>query len=100
MKKVAFTVCMIVCTIIGYVGGFKHFQNDVYSMTAIVSNLDYENDIVTISDFNGRLYCFYGCEDWQIDDIASVVMLKKGTETILDDEIIDVKYSGVYAPIY
>ena len=65
-----------------------------YALTTKVIALNYENDIVQCQDFNGNIWEFYGCEDWSVDDIASMVMNDKGTEIIYDDEIESVRYNG------
>jgi len=70
--------------------------NSLYPMTGIVTEVDRKNDIVTIKDFNGNLWEFKGCEDWEENDICSCIMNNKGTENIKDDEIIKVKYSGYF----
>lgn len=63
-------------------------KGNFYAKTAIVTEVDYENDVVTVVDRNGEEWCFYGCEDWQIDDVCSMLMDTAGTESIYDDIII------------
>lgn len=70
--------------------------SDSYAMTTKVVELDRENDVVVCEDFNGNLWEFYGCEDWQIDDIASLLMDDNGTPTIYDDEIVSARYNGTF----
>ena len=70
--------------------------SDSYAMTTKVVELDRENDIVVCEDFNGNLWEFYGCEDWQIDDVASLLMNDNGTPTIYDDEIVSARYNGTF----
>jgi len=62
-----------------------------YSLTAVVVKTDRENDIVTVKDFNGNLWEFYGIKDWNIDDICSMMMNDNGTETIYDDIIVTIR---------
>lgn len=69
---------------------------NTYAMTCEVVELDRENDLVVCEDFNGNLWEFYGCEDWQIDDIASLLMDDNGTPTIYDDEIVSAQYNGTF----
>lgn len=68
-----------------------------YAMTAVVSSLDYEKDTVTVENANGFTWCFSGTEDWEVGDVASLVMDDNGTEIIFDDEIISARYSGYIA---
>lgn len=66
-----------------------------YPKATIVTELDYENDLVIIEDFNGFLWSFEGIEDWIVNDICSLLMYDNGTsETIFDDIIVDVHYDG------
>ena len=67
-----------------------------YPETMIVSNLDYESDLVTLTDANENTWTFTGCEDWMIGDFADLIMDDMGTENIYDDEIISIRYSGFY----
>lgn len=66
-----------------------------YALTTVVEKVDREKDTVTCMDFNGNLWEFYGAEDWQKDDIASLLMYDNNTpETIYDDIIVNVRYDG------
>lgn len=69
-------------------------ETNLYPMTAVVYELDRENDLVTVEDANGNLWQFEGCEDWDINDICSMLMDDCGTASIYDDEIVMVRYSG------
>ena len=62
-----------------------------------VINLDYQRDIVTCRDGGGFEWEYYGCEDYCEGDIVCCLMATMGTEdTIFDDQIISVDYSGFY----
>lgn len=67
-----------------------------YPDTMIVSDLDYEKDLVTLADATGNIWTFAGCEDWMIGDLAALIMDDMGTENIFDDQIVSIKYSGYY----
>lgn len=76
---------------------FKYLdaQHETYPTSMIVTKVDYENDIVTITDFEGRAYQFCGCEDWYEGDICAVIMDDNGTpETVYDDIILQTRYCG------
>lgn len=68
--------------------------NSVYAMTCIVTEIATESDTVWITDYNGNSWGFYGIEDWQIDDVVSVVMNDNGTAEISDDTIVNLSYSA------
>lgn len=74
--------------------GHCYDERDLYSLTTVVCDFDYENDLVYCEDFNGEVWCFEGIEDWVLGDIASFVMYNHKTPIIYDDEIINVKYCG------
>lgn len=88
MKKIAIIVILTFALTIGVSCA------DIYPMTAIVRELDYTNNLVICEDFNGNEWIFEGIEDWDIDDIASMIMSDMSTLTIEDDEIIMIRYSG------
>lgn len=69
-------------------------KTELYPITTIVYELDRENDLVTVKDANGNLWQFEGCEDWEINDICSMLMNDCGTASIYDDEIVMVRYNG------
>lgn len=71
-------------------------QGWYYPLTTRVVEVDVENDVVTCEDFNGFLWEFEGCEDWQEGDIASLLMDSNGTEKVFDDKIMLVHYNGTF----
>ena len=68
--------------------------NDYYPMTTIVREIDNKNDIVTVENNDGELFQFIGIEDWQINDICTLMLDNNGTENIYDDIIIKTIYNG------
>lgn len=89
MKKaiMAMVIMIIVSVTIGTYA-------EQYPTTMIVNELDYDENIVICIDFNGNEWAFEEIEDWCIGDIASMIMDDMGTESIYDDTIIMVRYSG------
>lgn len=69
-------------------------ESKMYAETAIVTQVDYAEDTVTVTTFNGNQFEFYGCEDWFVGDISSLLMDNSGTEAVTDDIIIQSTYSG------
>ena len=66
----------------------------LYPETAIVREIDPVEDTVLVEAGNGNLFVFKGTEDWEEDDICSMLMSDNGTANVVDDIILDVKYSG------
>lgn len=67
----------------------------IYSTTTMVTDVDYDADVVTIQTFSGIEYQFEGCEDWYEGDICTVTIWNNNTpNTVYDDEILQTRYSG------
>lgn len=69
-------------------------KENIYNKCMVITNLDYQTDIVTCETSTGFIFEFYGCEDYFINDIIICTMDNKGTKKIFDDEIIDTSFSG------
>ena len=66
-----------------------------YPAAAEVVELDRAADLVTVKTSARIGYKFIGCEDWLLGDLVAMTMNDNGTpEMVLDDEIIEVRYSG------
>lgn len=69
----------------------------VYMRGMEITNIDYQRDVVTCRDGVGFEWWFSGCEDYCEGDIVCCLMATMGTEdTIFDDQIVMVDYSGFY----
>lgn len=66
-----------------------------YPMTALVTEVNISQDLITVTNANGLQYQFYGIDDWIEGDVASLIMNDKGTEIVYDDEIVSARYSGI-----
>lgn len=77
-----------------WINGPKH---EIYPLTVQVIELDREGDIVTCVDGADNFWEFYGVEDWQTGDFASLLMDDNGTpENIYDDVITMTLYAGTF----
>lgn len=86
---------VVVCLVVYLVGMTGNISGSLYPRTAFISELDYEKDIVTVTDCVGYDWQFYGCEDWEIGDMVSMIMSDNGTpNNIKDDIIVDCQYGG------
>lgn len=66
-----------------------------YPAAAEVVKLDRVADLVTVETSAGISYRFIGCEDWLLGDLVAMTMNDRGTpEIVLDDEVIEARYSG------
>ena len=96
MKKlvVGFICVILAVMMIACVTCEAETTHELYALTTIVVNVDYDNDIVTVEDFNGFLWEFEGCEDWYEGDCCSMVMDNMGTDLIFDDVILNTHYNA------
>lgn len=91
--------CLLAGIVLGMLAilGYYILNNpidELYAKTAVVVELNQETDEVICYDANGEEWVFTGIEDWQVNDVCSMVMYTKHTKSIYDDVIIDVKYDG------
>ena len=92
--KISLIATIVTALLIIACGATIASAEEMYPMTAKVVNVDYTTDTVTVENFNGFLYAFFGCEDWQVGDCCSLIMGDNGTESIYDDIIMMAHYSG------
>lgn len=89
MNKIIITALMATTYIIGTLN-----KGTEYPTCGEIVSVNYETDVAVFEDFNGFQWGFYGVEDWMVGDTIAVIMNDKGTPTIFDDEIVDMKYCG------
>lgn len=93
---VVFIVCVALCACVAKVVGdaIIRAEGNTYALTTVVVETDRDNDLVTCEDSNGNLWAFYGVEDWQVGDCASLLMNDRGTESVYDDEVQGARYNA------
>ena len=94
LEKIAFALIALVLIVTMIIVVVPKKKTETYPQTMVVVKVN--NDVVTLADFNGFTYEFKGAEDWMVGDICSCIMDDNGTEKVLDDKIIDTKYSGYF----
>ena len=78
---------------------------NTYPRAMEITEIDRKADIAVCVDAVGMEWEFTGPEDLEVGDVVICTMYDKGTKTtIIDDEIIDVVWSGytareVYSPL-
>lgn len=73
---------------------FSIASAEIYPAVGVVTDLDYENDLVIFEDCNQDLWILEGIEDWDIGDIGALLMDDMETESIYDDMILLARYAG------
>ena len=96
---VAIIICfgLLLCALIvfKYLDTNKPEPHEVYANCGIIDSVDYTTDTVSVKDFQGFVWQFTGCEDWDAGDICAMVMDNNATpDTIFDDVIISTNYCG------
>ena len=72
-------------------------KHTIYPLTVVVVGLDHDDDIVTCVDGADNFWEFYGIEDWQTGDYASLLMDDNATpNSIYDDVITMTLYAGTF----
>ena len=94
MSKKFFVVWCAVLAVAVLMGVCACASAETYAMTTVVVSLDYDTDTVEVEDFNGNVWAFDGCEDWQLMDVCALSMDDNGTATIYDDVILSARYNG------
>lgn len=94
MKKKIITALLVAFSLVT-TGNIAQAENSsLYSSTAIVTDVNYNEDVVTATCIGGDSFTFYGCDDWFKGDMAALLMDDMGTENVYDDEIIGCWYAG------
>ena len=89
-----FAACVLFLAFIAVTHAYGE-EERVYARVVVVTNLNFDEDIVEVEDAIGFIWEFDGVEDYAIGDIIAMVMMDRGSpDTILDDEILDTSYSG------
>ena len=58
-------------------------QHHYYANTAVVTEIDYANNLVTVEDSAGNTWQFAETEDWEFSDTCSMLMDSKGTSSVI-----------------
>lgn len=89
MKRIIFTTIILAIFTLSF---FAHAE--IYPTTFIVTNINVDNNLLTLTDFTGNEWLYESIEDWFIGDITSAIMDNNNSEHIEDDIIIQLKYEG------
>lgn len=67
---------------------------ETYPQAFVVSDVNYDEDLLIMTDYNGYNWVWEGIEDFYIGDIIAVIVDDCDTEYIFDDTILDIRYAG------
>ena len=72
-----------------------HITNHTYPETAVITEINEPTATITVTCANGNRFSFRSApEDWFQGDLVSLTMHDNGTETVEDDRILQIRYSG------
>lgn len=94
MKKIL--VAMLILSAILFTSCLRAADSSQYAKTTKVIEVNQITDTVVCEDYNGNQWEFTECEDWEVGDIATLLMNDNGTENIYDDTIVEARYSGTF----
>lgn len=89
MKK--FVVAVVLFTLSAI---FFTASAEIYPQTFVVNDINYQQDTLVLTDFNGNDWIWVGIEDFCVGDITAAIMDDNNTEVIFDDIIITLRYAG------
>ena len=70
-------------------------DRNLYPNTAIITSIDYATDSFTVATSTHIEYTLKGVEDWEVGDLASLLMYDIGSDgDITNDLVIELRYSG------
>ena len=87
-KLIAILAALIVLTCAGC------GTRNLYPAAGTVVIVDNDRDLVVWEDNSGRLWSFWGAEDWMEGDGIACIMDSLGTDSVYDDEIVSARYTG------
>lgn len=94
-KKILYLTTIILTIIVTVIITLTFVENHFHSRIGMITNIDTEADIITVTCGNGNTFEFYGeQEDWFIGDLCSMIFYDNGTEIVKDDKIVSMRYGG------
>lgn len=91
VNGVLVAMCVLETISMAYVLRNAHHE---YADCGVVTEINDNEDYVTLQMQNGNEFTFYGAEDYMTGDLVAVIMNSNGTQNVKDDEILSCKYVG------
>ena len=99
MNKLVKTTALILAVVLMFfVFSSGKSYSRTYSMAAQVCEVNRVEDLVILLDGSGHEWAIRGVENWRNGDVVLLWMDDRGTENILDDEIVDIRFG--FNPYY
>ena len=99
MKKIFISIAvtaLLALFILVEVGAGNVSHDRFYPLSGKVVILDEISDIVHFQDNSGRVWSFYGVEDWQVGDSIAAIMDSMESDEVKDDRVVKVRYCGQF----
>lgn len=100
IKRMVVTLVLIASLL--SVVGFKTPEKETghyYPRAFVVDKLDYDRDMVIVTDAVGLEWEFSECDDWEKGDMVVAIMCDNGTEIMTDDYFVEIRFAGYIDPI-
>jgi len=94
MKKIL--IMLLALSAVSLTSCFRAADSVQYAKTTKVIEVNRITDTVVCEDYNGNQWEFTECEDWEVGDVATLLMNDNGTENIYDDTIVEARYNGAF----
>jgi len=94
MKKLIIILIVVIVLALCLFACQRMVVEHLYPATMLVLEIDRSSDTVLMATESGHAYAFYGVEDYEVDDILSVLMFDSFSPYVQDDRVITVQYSG------
>lgn len=88
---VIIVAALVICGFSSCAGGDDH-----YALLAEVYDIDLVKDEVIFVDSTGNLWAVRGVSDWEVGDVAALLMDGNHTDSIYDDAVVDTRYARAH----
>jgi hypothetical protein len=97
MNKHLLTIIIAFLLTLNAIGIFtstKRVADNYYPTTAVVTEVNHTDSYIVATN-HSRTFILYGAEDWHEGDYISILMDRKHTVQIIDDEIVTYYYTDM-----
>lgn len=95
MKKFLLVFAALAALLLAYIAGQTCMSAHIYPETAVLTSINSAAEEITVTCANGNRFAVRtASEDWCIGDLCSLLVYDNNTETVEDDKILQIRYSG------
>ena len=95
MKKFLLVFAALAALLLAYIAGQTCMSAHIYPEAAVLTSINSAAEEITVTCVNGNRFAVRtASEDWCIGDLCSLLVYDNNTETVEDDKILQIRYSG------